>query len=479
MDKSELRNLPGVDKIIKNPEIKRCIKKYGHPPVVYTIRQLLKNTRSDFLKNHAEAVLPDEERIVETVKKQIKNLIEPSLKNVINATGVLLHTNLGRAPLGERILHDMYNTVCRYSNLEFDLKTGRRGHRTIHNNTLLKYITGAEDILVVNNNAAAIMLILSTLAKGKEVIISRGELIEIGGALRLPEIMEASGAHMVEVGTTNRTRLSDYENNITSETAILFKAHKSNFTMNGFTEEVSIESLANCAKQHGIPMLYDLGSGLLVKPKSISIKNEPTVQKAIESGVDIVTFSCDKLLGGPQAGIIAGKKKILTKCAKTPMMRALRVGKLTISALSSVCRHYLSHENSYKTIPVFNLLEQPIATIEKRAFKLCEKITQLNKISDISIEVIPSKTQIGGGSLPDVFVESNAITIILHSKSSVKKEKFAEDLYHYLISADTPIVTFLKEGHIILNCSTIFDDDLDYCAHTISEYLSSHNLFKL
>jgi L-seryl-tRNA(Ser) seleniumtransferase len=476
MNKSDLRNLPGVDKILKHPEIKQYVEKYGHGPVVYTIRQLIKNTRLKYLENSAESALPTANQIVRLVIKQIKILTEPSLKNVINATGIVLHTNLGRAPLGKKILKDMYLNGCRYSNLEFDLTTGRRGNRNIHNSTILQFLTGAEDTLVVNNNAAAIILVLSTLAKGKEVIISRGELIEIGGAFRLPEIMSTSGARMVEVGTTNRTRLSDYENKINSETAILFKAHKSNFAMSGFTEEVSIESLANCAKKYGIPMLYDLGSGLLVKPKNMLIKKEPTVQKAIEAGVDIVTFSCDKLLGGPQAGIIAGKKNMITKCAKSPMMRAFRVGKLTVSALSSVCRHYLSQENLDNSIPLFSILEQPITTIENKAFKLCEKINQLNKINDISIEVIPSKTQIGGGSLPELCVESKAVTIFLNSKSLMEKGKFSEDLYRYLISADTPIIAFLKEGRIILDCSTIFDDEINYCSHTISTYLSNLKL---
>ncbi|MFH2034091.1 MAG: L-seryl-tRNA(Sec) selenium transferase, partial [Candidatus Margulisiibacteriota bacterium] len=319
-----LRKLPGVDVLLNEASVKELAAAHGIELVTYAARNTINSAREKILNGSPQIDLVSE------VKNLIEKISKPSLKPVINATGIILHTNLGRAPLS-------FEPIRGYCNLEFDLETGKRGKREAHLKAPLKYITGAEDTLVVNNNAAAIVLILNTLASGKEVIISRGELIEIGGSFRINEIMASAGVKMVEVGTTNKTRLSDYENAVTENTALIFKAHKSNYSIKGFSEEVGIKELAEFSRKKGIPFVYDIGSGLLRKPKNLNLEGEPDVRSALKDGAYLVCFSGDKLLGGPQAGIIAGKKELISKLAKAPLMRALRVGKMTIAGLSAVC----------------------------------------------------------------------------------------------------------------------------------------------
>lgn len=462
MKKSLLRKLPGIDRIIAHPDLRCLIERYGRMPVVYEIREIVERLRKE-IKDGAllrEAEIPPEHDIVRLTAVAVASLCEPSLKRVINATGIILHTNLGRAPLGDDLMRAVFSQVAGYSNLEYDLQIGNRGNRNRHVHSLLKCLTGAQEVAVVNNNAAAIILALNTLAPGKEVIVSRGELIEIGGEFRLPEIMASSGAIMKEVGTTNRTRISDYEKAIGPHTALIFKAHKSNYTMSGFTEEVPVEALADCAKKHGLFLAYDIGSGLLQKPPIKALEQEPDIQSELAAGADIVMFSCDKLLGGPQAGVIAGKAELVNRCARSPLMRALRVDKFTIAALSTVCRQYLSDTLPEKHIPVFSLLTQSGALLQERARKLCDALNPELAGIPITARIVDSSLQVGGGTLPDVSLHSKAVQLDPPGVSAKKREAFAEALFHSLLGATPPVVAVLREGRVAFDVSTVFEEEL-------------------
>ncbi len=368
---AHLQSLPSVDSVLKSSEVAQLAAEHGRALCVFAVREALSALRARLARLASGGAAADEREIPALVAALVRSLASPSLVRVVNATGVILHTNLGRAVLGETVLADMADVVTGYSNIEFDLESGGRGSRNHHVAALLRFLTGAEDVLVVNNNAAAIVLALSTLAAGREVIVSRGELIEIGGEFRIPDIMAASGCTMVEVGATNRTRIADYEKAITRNTAVIFKAHKSNYAITGFVEEASLEQCAALAKKKRLPFVYDLGSGLLRKVRSLPLEGEPDAASSIAAGADLVLFSGDKLLGGPQAGIIAGKKKLVARLAKAPLMRALRVGKLTMAALSSACRSHLEDESLVKNNPTFAMLSRDRDEIRQRAERAC------------------------------------------------------------------------------------------------------------
>jgi len=459
-----MRKLPSVNALLKAPSCAPLVERHGLPLVTFAVRDVLARMRREAT---GRFTVPPVDIILRDVGARVTGLAEPSLKPVLNATGVILHTNLGRAPLGEGLIADIARVCSSYSNLEFDLRTGRRGHRTAHVAGLIRYLTGADDALVVNNNAAAIVLVLNTFARGREVIISRGELIEIGGAFRIPEIMRASGAKMVEVGTTNRTRVSDYEKAISPRTALIFKAHKSNYAIKGFTEEVAVERLAALARKHDLPMVYDIGSGLLRKPPHLKLEREPDVQSAIADKADLVTFSCDKLLGGPQAGVVAGQAALVAKLANAPLMRALRVGKLTLAALSSACRHYLSNEKLLSQNPTFAMLSQPAAMVKKRAAALAREL----KAAKVAAETADSKAQVGGGSLPELELASFALHVKAPDGPSKQKEQFAEKLFRSLLRADTPVLGVLREGRFLLDVFTVSDRDIPALAQAVAAAL--------
>ena len=449
---SLLRQLPGVDKLLGTDEFKTLAHRHGRPLVVHAIRRSLEMARAA-LAAGAQSI-PD---INSKALRIIDAIVNPSLKPVINATGILLHTNLGRAPLGAAILADLTPIILGYSNVEFDLDAAARGHRIDHIRELMIQLTGAEDVVAVNNNAAGIILALSTFAKGKEVIISRGELIEIGGAFRIPEIMESSDAIMVEVGTTNRTRAADYESAITPNTALIFKAHKSNYTISGFTEEVSVRELATLAHAHNLPFVYDIGSGLLRKPPGLpQFQNEPDVRQSISDGADLVTFSTDKLMGGPQAGIVAGTAKLVSVLAKAPLMRALRVGKLTLAALSSSCRQYLSDEDLTKKNPLFSMLQRSPTVLKEMADRFCAQLSA----HGIESSVVASQGQCGGGTLPDCTLPSMAVSLIPPSNTVKDREVFAETIFHRLLRRDCPILGILREGHLFFDMLTLTYEDI-------------------
>ncbi|RLC51444.1 MAG: L-seryl-tRNA(Sec) selenium transferase [Candidatus Cloacimonadota bacterium] len=451
--KEELKKIPGVDKLLN--ESKALIAESGVDLVKFAIRESIKSERENILAGNKYSGIS---KITAEINSIVKSIAETSLKPMINATGVVLHTNLARAPLGDYVQQEMQKILSGYSNLEFNLSTGKRGQRNCHISELIKFVTGAEDAVVVNNNAAAVMLCLKTFSEGGEAIISRGELIEIGGSFRIPDIMEASGAKMVEVGTTNRTRLSDYENAITNETKVILKAHKSNYYIGGFTEEVDNEELVKLAKKHNLIFIYDMGSGLLRKPAGLPLQKEPDVKSTLKAGIDLVTFSGDKLLGGPQAGIIAGKKKYVSKMARDPMMRALRVGKMTYAALSAVIKCYLKDEDLLTKVPIFEMLNRD----EKELKRLAQKLSDdLNK-NIIENEIVTSKAQVGGGTLPDLVIDSLAVKLISNDKS------FAKRTFDKLLELDRPILGILREGNLIFDVQSIFEKDIEYIAEQVS-----------
>jgi L-seryl-tRNA(Ser) seleniumtransferase len=452
--KVSFRGLPSVDALLKREELQPLLEDVGRALVTFAVRQSIDRARES---TKSKGVCPDIREIIANVNGIVDAVTKPSLKAVINATGVIIHTNLGRVPLGDKVLIDISNIITSYSNLEFDLEAAERGNRNVHLSRLLNYITGAEASLVVNNNAAALILALNTLANGKEVIISRGELIEIGGSFRIPEILAASGAKMIEVGATNKTRLSDYEKAVNPNTAIVLKAHKSNYTIEGFTEEVSVARLADFAKKNNLIMLYDIGSGLLRKPKLLPLENEPDVRSSLEDGADLVTFSGDKLLGGPQSGIIVGRTDLVALLTKAPMMRALRVGKLTIAALSSVVGSYLS-DSSLVELPLFRML----GTSKKQLIKRAEKLVSMLRTSHVDATVVESQAQCGGGTLPGLVIESYAVALSASYGSQRARSGFAERTYRRLLQMPRPIVGILRQGEIIFDMLTVEDGDMKY-----------------
>ncbi len=454
--KEEMQKIPGVDKLLNNNEIKELIGLYGPELVTFSIRKTLDKIRKAIL---AGEKVVDLEEILSQIKFILRSIGDKSLIEVINGTGIVLHTNLGRAILGDHVLEELKPIVSNYSNLEFNLKTGRRGQRNSHISELMKFVTQAEDAVVVNNNAAAVMLILKTFAEGKEVIISRGELIEIGGSFRIPEIMKASGCKMIEVGATNRTKLSDYEKAISQDTALIFKAHKSNYFIDGFTEEAELSDLSELAKKHELIFVYDLGSGLLRKPQGLPLENEPDVRSSLQAGCDIVSFSGDKLLGGPQAGIIAGRSDLIQKIAKDPMMRALRVGKMTIAALSAVMRYYLNDRDLLTKVPIFEMLNRKKDDLQKLADKLQFELDKYG----IKSEIKESKAQCGGGTLPQLRIDSLAVKIV-HTGN----RNYAKKLHQKLLELEKPILGILREGDLLFDVLSIKDKEIQYIAESIN-----------
>ena len=458
-----MRKLPSIDKILHSDEVSSLMEKHGHHLVTYAVREAVKKTREQIIEKQ-KGPNPSIDLIFAEIKKTIVSLTEPSLRPVINATGIVLHTNLGRAPLGERVLNEIAPIVRGYANLEYDLARASRGHRGNHVAPLLKYLTGAEDVVVVNNNAAALILALHTFAKGKEAVISRGELIEIGGAFRIPEIMAAAGAKMVEVGTTNRTRLADYERAIGPKTALIVKAHTSNYSITGFTEEVTVADLAGFAQSRSVPLLYDIGSGLIRRPRDVPAPDEPLVQDAIASGA-MVAFSCDKLLGGPQAGVVAGKRDLIHKLSRTPLMRALRIGKLTSAALSSVCRAYLEENGLAAANPAVMFLERPLKELRLLAERLIDAFDGLG----IKAEIIESHGQAGGGTLPNLKLKSVAVALVPPASATARQRgAFAERLFGALLKGERPVLGVLREGVLLFDCFALFDDEIPLIAASVA-----------
>jgi L-seryl-tRNA(Ser) seleniumtransferase len=373
-----LRKIPSVDELLIDKRISSLLDDTSRKIVVDSIREVLEQKRKSILKlKDCTQVDISEENIVELVREEVRQRKEYSLKRVINATGVVVHTNLGRSLLCEPALSHLVEVSRSYSNLEFDLDRGVRGSRYVHVEDLLCELTGAESAMVVNNNAGAVLLTLNTLAKDKEVIVSRGQLVEIGGAFRIPDVMKRSGAMLVEIGTTNRTHLRDYQEAITDNTALIMKVHTSNFQVVGFFSEVPLKDLVALGRKHNIPVIEDLGSGNLVDLSKYGLMKEPPVQEVVSAGADAVMFSGDKMLGGPQAGIIVGRKELLERIKRNPINRALRIDKLTLAALEATLRFYRDEEEAVNNIPTLKMLTMPVETIKKKAKRLHRNNGQL------------------------------------------------------------------------------------------------------
>ncbi|MCP4177394.1 MAG: L-seryl-tRNA(Sec) selenium transferase [bacterium] len=460
MKNKNLRNIPCIERLLEEKSIHEFNDKYNNSIIPSLVKNYISEYRQNLINNKCTERTFNE--IVKDILEEINLLSKPTLKPVINATGIILHTNLGRSPLASLSTDRIDEIITNYCNLEFNLSTGKRGSRHDHITDLLKTITGAEDAIVVNNNAAAIVLTLRTLSDNKEVIISRGELIEIGGSFRIHEIIETSGAVIKEVGATNKTHLSDYEKAITPNTGVIFKAHKSNYTINGFSKEISINDLSGLCKKHDIPLIHDIGSGLLYKLPSKYLKNEPDVSTSINLGVDIVTFSTDKLLGGPQGGIIVGKKKYVEQLKKSPLMRALRPGKITISILASLLRTYIETAKP----PIIEQLSTPLKKLEAKSKLLSMQLSD----SGIYNNVIPSKAECGGGTLPNISIDSYAIHITEYSPKHIKLNKNnSKTLYNLLLSRDIPIVSMLRKGCLVLDILTLHSKQFEYISKSISD----------
>ncbi|MGB3932707.1 MAG: L-seryl-tRNA(Sec) selenium transferase [bacterium] len=395
-----LRSLPGVDEVLQWEEIKGLLASYPRPLVVGAIRQAVGKLRAQIL---AETCAGDQELTRPALARRVEEVLvaetTPNLRPVINATGVVLHTNLGRAVLAEAAREHLSAIARGYCNLEVDLETGERGSRYSHVEELLTRLTGAEGALVVNNNAAAVLLALNTLAKGREVLVSRGQLVEIGGAFRIPEVMEWSGCRLVEVGATNKTRLEDYRQAAGPETALLLKVHTSNYRILGFTAEVGKTELVELGRELGLPVMEDLGSGVFMDLTPYGLYGEPTVQESVDAGVDVITFSGDKLLGGPQAGIIVGKNRYLEAMKKNPLTRALRIDKFTLGALEATLRLYLNPEDVLAKIPVLQMLSVSPDVLAERARSLAGQI-EAAVGSFLQVDVAQDQSEVGGGALP-------------------------------------------------------------------------------
>ncbi|MDB2050253.1 L-seryl-tRNA(Sec) selenium transferase, partial [Clostridium perfringens] len=377
-------------------------------------------------------------------------------------TGTILHTNLGRAIISKKHADYLSEVVTNYSNLEYNLEEGKRGERYSHFEKLICKITGAECAMAVNNNAAAVMLVLSSMAENKEVIVSRGELVEVGGKFRIPDVMKSSKADLVEIGTTNKTHLEDYEDAITENTGAFLKVHTSNFKILGFTENVSIDELCKLGKEKDIPVIEDIGSGVLVDLSKYGLEYEPTVQDSIKAGVDIVSFSGDKLLGGPQAGIIVGKKQYIDKMKKNPLTRAFRIDKFTATILEMIFHEYLNEEDAIKNIPALSLITKDIKEIEKGANKLYGKLNDIKDVAHVEIE--DTLSQIGGGSLPAERIKSKCVTILPKNISTATLEE-------RLRFGENPVVGRISEDKLILDMRTVLEDEIEILSQKIVDVL--------
>jgi L-seryl-tRNA(Ser) seleniumtransferase len=465
--KEMLKQLPKIDEIILLLEKQniydlapRDIVKETCRKVVQDLRDKIVNTKK---KLPAEST-PDAKAVAKEVEKSIKGLYRYSLRRVVNATGVILHTNLGRAPLCPEALQRIVEVGKAYSNLEFDLVKGERGQRYDHVSSLICALTGAEDALIVNNNAAAVLLVLNTLADGKEAIVSRGELIEIGGEFRIPEIMQKSASILREVGTTNRTRLSDYEKAVNDKTGLIMKVHTSNYRIVGFTEEASIESLVELAKSRGIPVMDDLGSGCLIDLDKYGLQHEPTIRERLATGVDVVTFSGDKLLGGPQAGIIVGKKNVLEKIKKNPLNRALRIDKFTLAALEATLMHYLNPAAAVKKLRSLKALTEPVAAVKKRAEKLIEKL-QKEKFDSLKFSLREDFAAAGGGSLPTQQVPTVLVAVKNKTMQTSKMEEKLRTL-------EVPVIARVDKDEILLDLRTVAEDDFPFIIEGLKQIIT-------
>ncbi|PKM83366.1 MAG: L-seryl-tRNA(Sec) selenium transferase [Firmicutes bacterium HGW-Firmicutes-14] len=449
---SLLRKLPAISSILEEEQINRLREFHPYSIISEAASEVVQAVRERILENKKpDPVNFDLQTIIGMVVKRVREKTSPSLCKVVNGTGIVLHTNLGRAVLAREAVDAINEVAGSYSNLEVNLETGERGTRYSHIEELLCRLTGAEAGLVVNNNAAAVLLVLSTMARGREVIVSRGQLVEIGGSFRIPDVMAQSGAVLKEVGTTNKTHLWDYERAVSEETALLLKVHTSNYKIIGFTSEVSVEDLAALGRKRSLPVFEDIGSGVLVDFTKYGLNHEPTVRESIEAGVDVVTCSGDKLFGGPQAGIIAGRKDIIERIKKNPLTRALRIDKFTLAAMEATLRIYFDEEKAVREIPTLRMITMPLSELRTRAEKLAAVIRQ--RLGDApDIEIIQGFSQVGGGSLPEENIPTFHVALSLPEIS-------VSSLEQQLRTQEPPVLARIQKDRLLFDPRTLLDGD--------------------
>ncbi|MCD6139332.1 MAG: L-seryl-tRNA(Sec) selenium transferase [Deltaproteobacteria bacterium] len=460
-----LRKLPGVDRLLELWKKKQPAEKVPRGVLVRSVQVVLEQLREKILARDEaldEAIFSDS-HLLHLTQLAVNKAMSFNLRRVVNATGVVVHTNLGRSLLPESVAQHVAEISSRYSNLEFDLEKGRRGSRYSCIEDILCEISGAESAMVVNNNAGAVFLSLETLAKGKEVIISRGELVEIGGAFRIPDVMARSGAKLVEVGTTNRTHLRDYEEAICDETGLLLKAHTSNYKIIGFTAEVPLKELVALAARHNLPVMEDLGSGNFIDFSKYGLMGEPTVQETVAAGADVVTFSGDKMLGGPQAGIILGKKEMIDRIKKNPINRALRIDKMTLAALEATLHLYRDESRAISTIPTLQMLTMPDKIILSRARRLQNRLRKLGS-DRLDAVLIKSSSRVGGGALPIEELPSRCVGITIEGLSANRIEAMMRN-------AMPPVIGRIENDLFVMDMRTVQDEEIDIICSVLEKIL--------
>ncbi|HEX2698367.1 MAG TPA: L-seryl-tRNA(Sec) selenium transferase, partial [Anaerolineales bacterium] len=430
-----LQNIPSIEKLLQTERAANLVAIYGRPLTLDALRFALDEVRTR-LRSGLQLAAPENELILADAESHLVAWTKPTLQPVINATGVILHTNLGRAPLSNAAIEAMTKAAQSYSNLEFDLETGKRGSRLMHAEDILKKLLGVEAAVIVNNNASAVLLALSALASKKRVIIARSQLVEIGGGFRVPDVMKQSGAKLVEVGTTNKVRLSDYKDEL-ADAALVLRAHRSNFKMIGFTEEPALEKIVEAAHKAGVPVIDDLGSGALLDTAQYGLTHEPTVQESLAAGVDVVCFSGDKLLGGPQAGIIVGREELIARIKKHPLARAVRADKISLAGISATLLHYLKDE-AEREIPIWKMIAMKPGQVKARAEMWRAKLGQG--------EVVEAESTVGGGSLPGESMRSYALSLSIKSPDIFMKK---------LREQNPPVIARTENDKILLDPRTV------------------------
>ncbi|WEG74204.1 L-seryl-tRNA(Sec) selenium transferase [Vagococcus intermedius] len=460
--KSNLALLPSVSELLKQPQMAYYQTVIGQLLLIEVIRESINLKRQLFLLGNTKVLATTKEENIHNlmieISRKVKEKQTVNLKRVINATGIVLHTNLGRAILPRKVQENIVQVTSGYTNLEYDIDKGQRGSRYDHLLTIIKELTGAEDALVVNNNAAAVLLVLDTLAKNKEVIVSRGELVEIGGSFRIPNVIQASGCILKEVGTTNKTHYYDFEEIATENTGAILKVHTSNYKIIGFSQMVESKKLANLAASKGIPYVEDLGSGLFIDLSPYGLSHEATVNETIRAGADIVTFSGDKILGGPQAGIIIGKKHYINQIKKNQLTRCLRVDKMVLGALEATFKLYQDEAVALNAIPTLKMLTTSLRTLEITAENWQAQLEK--KKLPIEINLFPVRSQVGGGAYPGDSLKSIALQLIPSDMS-------VNHLEHAMRMQDIPIITRIKEESILLDVRTISEEDWNYIVDSL------------
>lgn len=453
---SFLRKIPPVNAILASSTLRILLAQNAREPVVEAVGAVLSSLRIQVLHAADESELADVQISAEALGQEVAQFLarrsEPHLRRVINATGVVLHTNMGRSPLADEAFEAIRSIANRYNNLELDLQTGERGSRYSHVEELLCHLTGAEAAMVVNNNAGAVLLMLSALCKEREVIVSRGQLVEIGGSFRVPDVMEQGGARLVEVGTTNKTHPYDYERAIGPETGALLQIHTSNFRLIGFTESVDTERMAAIAHQHGLPLLVDWGSGVMVDLARFGIPHEATILELVRAGADLITFSGDKLLGAPQGGFIVGKKELVNRCKKHPLTRALRVDKLTLAGIEATLKLYLDPERAVQRIPTLRMLSLTPTELDLVATDLAGRLREALQTAGPQVRVIDGLSQAGGGSLPGVDLPTRLVAITVADPHRVEQR---------LREQDPPVMVRISAGQILIDPRTLWPEEID------------------